>query len=203
MSRTKIQFSPKELALIVNSDWILTKNRIMEKTAAWLEEIKTAYNTVLLTHPAAHAPLINAAGYKISKGENYRGLPWLMLDYPRIFGKEDTMAIRTMFWWGQYFSITLHLSGDWKKKTAANIIQGLDRLQKEEFRLAVGHQQWDHHFEQDNFGSLTGLNREEAIRIITEKPFLKIGKHYPLQEWEQVPEWMAKDFTTLVKLSGI
>ena len=31
---------------------------------------------------------------KISKGENYKGLPYVMLDYPRCFGKTDIFAIR-------------------------------------------------------------------------------------------------------------
>ena len=48
---------------------------------------------------------------KIAKGENYLQLPYVLLDYPRCFDKENIFAIRTMFWWGNFFSITLHLSG--------------------------------------------------------------------------------------------
>ena len=58
--------------------------------------------------PAADS--LEPASAKISKGENM-GLPWVMLDYPRLFGQEDVLAIRTMFWWGHCFSVTLHLKG--------------------------------------------------------------------------------------------
>ena len=56
---------------------------------------------------------------KISRGENYNGLPYVMLDYPRCFGKEDVFAMRTMFWWGNFFSITWHLKGKYSKEYIA------------------------------------------------------------------------------------
>jgi len=52
---------------------------------------------------------------RISKGENYKGLPWVVLDYPRCFGRDDVLAVRTLFWWGHYFSVTLHLKGSYKE----------------------------------------------------------------------------------------
>ena len=63
---------------------------------------------------------------KISKGENYKGLPWLVLDYPRYFNKEDIFAIRTLFWWGNFFSITLHISGKYKMRYEKKIIDSFE-----------------------------------------------------------------------------
>ncbi len=34
-----------------------------------------------------------------------------MLDYPRAFGRDSIFACRTFFWWGRFFSLTLHLAG--------------------------------------------------------------------------------------------
>jgi hypothetical protein len=51
---------------------------------------------------------------KISRGENYQLLPYIILDYPSYFSRNNIFAVRTMFWWGNFFSITLHLSGDHK-----------------------------------------------------------------------------------------
>jgi len=51
---------------------------------------------------------------KISRGENYLGLPYLVLDYPRLFRPDAVLAIRTFFWWGHFFSSTLQLSGGYK-----------------------------------------------------------------------------------------
>src|SRR5688500_20050079 len=114
MDLAKIQLSQEELVLVQNADWLLTKNRIIGKVYEMFGmlvadvQMMPEKNSVLL-------PEIFAASPKISKGENYMGLPYVMLDYPRCFGKSDTFAIRTMFWWGNFFSVTLHLKGRYKK----------------------------------------------------------------------------------------
>ena len=60
---------------------------------------------------------------KISKGENYNGLPYVMFDYPRFFTKENVFAVRTFFWWANYFSVTLHLKGEYKEMFAETIFK--------------------------------------------------------------------------------
>ena len=108
---TKIQLSEDEWQLVMNAGILLTKNRALEKIAMFLGEIGNTAGTVI--SPETVALPVSAAwkNAKISKGENYQGLPYLVLDYPRFFFRDDVFAIRTMFWWGNYFSITLHLKG--------------------------------------------------------------------------------------------
>src|SRR5690349_3943554 len=132
-SATKIQLSPFEMDLLNNSEWILTKNKIIKKAQRLLEEVQE--NIVHhVKESAINLPAeVIAISPKISKGENYLGLPWLMLDYPRYFGKENLrpegplsrqagiFAIRTMFWWGNFFSTTFHLSGEYKKRYSGAI----------------------------------------------------------------------------------
>ena len=88
---------------------------------------------------------------KISKGENYKGLPYLVLDYPRYFGKDDHFAIRSMFWWGNFFSITLHLSGIYKKMYENKIEASFTLLKEESFFIGISDDQWEHHFETSNY----------------------------------------------------
>lgn len=49
---------------------------------------------------------------KISKGEQYQGLPYVIADFPRLFSNDTVLAYRIMFWWGHYFSFTWHLQGE-------------------------------------------------------------------------------------------
>ncbi|MEI9808974.1 MAG: hypothetical protein WDO16_14545 [Bacteroidota bacterium] len=74
---------------------------------------------------------------KISKGENYKGLPYLVLDYPRYFEKDNHFAVRSMFWWGNFFSSTLHLSGIYKKKYTSAIEASFTQLQENDFFICV------------------------------------------------------------------
>ena len=115
MSETKISLSPVELDLAMNASVILTKNAVMEKTKQLLNRIQDKQEKYLIAQPEFEFPVIPNSSPKISRGENYRGLPYMVLDYPRIFEKDATIAIRTIFWWGNFFSVTLHLSGKYKK----------------------------------------------------------------------------------------
>ena len=54
-----------------------------------------------------------------------------------------------MFWWGNFFSLTLHLSGDYKKKWEAEIAAGFTTLKENNFSCCVNDDQWQHDFERD------------------------------------------------------
>src|SRR5438270_12291819 len=107
----KIQLSPAEQKLITNAEILLTKNRVLEKMWLLLEGVQNAMQRRASTFSNPH---IFQTPPKVSRGENYLGLPYLVLDYPRIFQQSDVFAIRSFFWWGNFFSSTLQLSGHFK-----------------------------------------------------------------------------------------
>src|SRR3954452_928432 len=96
-----------ESELVRDSKVLLTKNIIIEKVYRLFGQLASGYQDRLAASPVVG---LNAVQAKISRGENYRGLPYVMLDYPRIFSKDHTFAIRSFYWWGNFFSITLQLS---------------------------------------------------------------------------------------------
>src|SRR5688572_30214764 len=151
MDSTKIRLSPEEEALITRADWILTKNRIIQKANLLLAALQIEQKK-LLDLPGNNFPaeLANSSP-KISKGENYKGLPYLVLDYPRYFNKEDYFAIRVLFWWGNFFSCTLHLAGSCKEKYEQKIVSSFEFLKTNDFFVCINEDQWEHHFEPVNY----------------------------------------------------
>src|SRR5688500_11464948 len=145
----KIQFSAEEMELLKNCDWILTKNRIIEKLSAGLEQLAVKVRNELLAYYPLISEQLLAAGYKVSRGEKYQGLPYLMLDFPRIFGKEDVLAIRVLFWWGKFFSITLHTKG----KYAVRIAKLLDAAKHDDDELLVSFSgdEWNHDLAHEDY----------------------------------------------------
>jgi hypothetical protein len=111
MDSAKIQLSAEELSLVQNAGWLLTKNTIIEKVFALFGDVAHQMRDNFAAGEGIIPAEVLVPSPKISKGENYKGLPWVMLDYPRFFNREDAFAIRTMFWWGHFFSVTLHLKG--------------------------------------------------------------------------------------------
>lgn len=49
-------------------------------------------------------------GFKISLGENYLDLPYLVLDFPKIPGNNFSWVFRTLFWWGNYSAFEVIIS---------------------------------------------------------------------------------------------
>lgn len=198
MDATKIRLSQEEASLVLRGDWILTKNSVMQKTMHMLGAVQTAQKALLSAIENPLPPDILQSSPKISRGENYLGLPWLMLDYPRLFNKEDSFAIRTFFWWGNFFSVTLQVSGTYKKYYAASIESSFRSLQAGGFFACINEDPWQHHFGPDNYQSFSTMTIDEWKEILSRGDFIKISKIISLQEWNDAQKKLVEVFRKLV-----
>ena len=147
LNAAKIQFSKEELSLLQNAQIILTKNDIMQKVVAMFSDLALAMQQqVKLWRPHLPEVLVESEP-RISRGEQYRRLPWVMLDYPRIFGKEDICAFRCFFWWGNDISITLHLRGIFAETWMGPLEKAVEEGRLEGFSLGISEDEWLHHEE--------------------------------------------------------
>lgn len=192
----KINLSAEELQLLSNPDWILTKRRVMYKLADLLGEAAVQLQQVAAANPWL-PPMGNT---KLNRGENYLGLPYLMLDGPALFSKEGNLAIRTFCWWGHFFSVTLHVSGQYKQHYEYQLITQLQKKSHTSFWLCINTEEWHHHFEPDNYQSLLHMNTASITQTIQQKDFVKIAAQLPLQRWEDAPAWAVDTATKLLAL---
>jgi len=200
MNAAKIRLSQKELELVMNADWILTKNDILQKTIQLLAALQTRQQEYLQSYAAKLPAAIIRSTPKISKGENYKGLPYQVLDYPRIFEQENIFTIRTIFWWGNFFSTTLQLSGSYKKLFAEKIIAGYNILQEKQFSYCINENQWEHHFEESNYLPISGTDKSNWENLVHEKDFHKISGKVSLHQWDDAEDILFDHFKHLVSL---
>jgi hypothetical protein len=180
----KVQLSAEEMRLVRDPAWILTKNSVMGKVVGMFAELSEAYKPIWadgLKRLEARAPdrIFPETTPKISKGENYKELPWVILDYPRFFGREDIFAIRTMFWWGHEFSLTLHLKGKYKELFLPDLSRFSLELDMADFLVSVSDDEWRHEHVPENYQPLWG-NED----VTAERPFLKLSATLPLDDWD-------------------
>lgn len=199
MDEAKIRLSPKEMDLVTNAGWILTKNEILQKVAALLGELQVQYRQILETLPGLPEEVL-AVSPKISKGENFKGLPYLVLDYPRFFNQQHVFAIRTLFWWGNFFSITLHLSGSYKNDFEKKISASLPLLREKGFYFCINEDQWQHHFEKDNYQPLPAMSDEIVRNYFEERSFVKIASRFNLEEWDKSIAGLQANFKTIIEM---
>jgi hypothetical protein len=202
MNAAKVQLSREELALVSDPDWILTKNSIMERVVQLFAGLSERMGPELEglrrqigVESAGYQPPVNWDTPRISRGENYLGLPYVMLDYPRLFGKEDMLAIRTMFWWGHYFSVTLHLKGRYKDLFLPVIKKRIRELEDTGFHIAVSDDEWRHELTVDNYRALGAAGMDG---IWEGHPFLKLSATCSLDKWNEAPDLLLGLFRVLV-----
>jgi hypothetical protein len=192
---TKIRLSPKELRLAKDAGIILTKNAVLQKVKQLFGELQTLY------HAIAIEKSVVAGNPKISRGENYQDLPWVMLDYPRYFDRSDIRAIRTMFWWGNYFSITLHLSGSSKDLAESRIVSSYKSLKKQAFYICRSDEQWKHEINKENYVSVDSINQKKFESIVRDKTFVKLAVPLALKNWHKLNKEFVPLFGSLLEMA--
>jgi hypothetical protein len=189
-----VMLSESELELLCQTDWILTKQRIIEKIYTLFGRCATQMQTAM---PTDVLQAIGQTTPKIARGEQYQQLPWVMLDYPRLFTPHNTAAIRCFCWWGNFVSITLQLAGPAMAAAVPLVQQNFIALQAKGYYVGVGADAWQHHFQQSNYLPLLALSAARFNEIITQKPFLKIATKIPLQEWDKTAFFLMDNFGLL------
>ena len=192
----KIQISEREIELVNNTEWIFTKQLIIEKVYHLLGQLHHNYKKIIQKEKPFLPEVLQKPGGKISKGENYKGLPYVILDYPAIFSKEKIFAVRTMFWWGNFFSISLHLSGK-SFNDISDFPKAIEFLKKKNFSVSIHKNEWQHHFQPSNFVNINELEKEK-IKNLKEKKFLKIAKKTDLTEWNSAMNFLEEAFEEII-----
>ena len=196
---SKLMLSDDELQLVTNTQWILTKRIIIDKVNDLLGEVAANQQQMIKNEKAWLPAAVVSSAPKIAKGENYLQLPYLLLDYPRCFDADNIFAVRTMFWWGNFFSFSLHVSGVYKEKFQQKIIDNIGALSPDVF-ICIHENQWQHNFEADNYTGVKKLSKNELQDIIIKKPFIKLAIQFPLQPWAVIPALLDKAFLEIIKL---
>ncbi|HXB90764.1 MAG TPA: hypothetical protein VNU72_00680 [Puia sp.] len=165
----------------------------MEKVVRMMAGLSEEYREAWGSHAWPFG--IDPGSPKIARGENYKGLPWVMLDYPRVFGREDVLAIRTMFWWGNAFSVTLHLKGRYREYYLPALRKGWSGLSDAGFHIGISEDEWRHELDSETYRPMKG---EEDLA--TGHPFLKLSASLTPDRWEEATGMLRGWFILLVSV---
>lgn len=202
MSGAKIRLSQKEMELAGNADLILTKNAVLQKINQLLGNLQEKQQQYIRLHAIQLPGEVLRSSPKISKGENYKGLPYQLLDYPKFFDQANIFAVRTLFWWGNFFSITLHLSGKYKIAAEQPLIRSFTQLQANGFYGCINDDPWEHDFETANYTLLNDFSAKKFEALVKGKSFIKIAKKVPSGQWDQAEEILFDYFKEIMGIAG-
>ena len=194
------ELTPEEAAVIASTHFILLKNSAIEKVMGLMGKLQETLAAYDRDSDFPFKPEWLLQGGKISKGEQYKGLPWVMLDYPRYFSKTGVFAFRTMFWWGHYFSATLHLGGNVKQHYDAVLESSFTKLALTGFQVYVQEDPWEHDFENGNYRFIDTLSLDEWKTLISRNDFVKIAKPFVIGHWGKIITEVVEAYATLLNI---
>jgi hypothetical protein len=194
MQSVKLGLSSEELRMVTDPSVILTKNAIIAKVYDMFGMVAEIQRQLPLPDEALHiAP-------KISRGENYKGLPYVMLDYPRLFTSGHVLAIRTHFWWGNYFSVVLHLKGQYKERYISTLLDHYEKFCDDGYQFCAVQDEWEHELAGPWYKAVSTMTFREFENALRQMPFVKLAKKFPLEDWDDMQESLGKEYT---KLNGL
>ena len=188
--------TPDELSAISNKESLLTKVAAIKKIKDHFATIRDALKERAdkLTFP----PTVDTDLGKISQGEFYLDLPFIVLDYPKLFTDESVFTCRTMFWWGNFFSFTLHLAGDELDKARTALTTNINNLSGTDTYLCVNDTPWEYHYEPDNYKPLDDFDDAALNEHVSDRSFIKLSRKTELSRFDKLEEFATESFGLLV-----
>lgn len=181
------EFTPKEMRFLQDVEFLTAKREIVSKIERSLGELREAFRRRIEETGATLPESMDFANGKISKGENYRGLPYLVLDFPRLFHQEDVMAVRTMVWWGHEASCALHLQGAPLERRRGRLAAAWGALVEGGYWLCVNDTPFEYHFGESNYLPCARAGEAVFMDKARNAPFVKLSRKAPLSRWDEFP----------------
>jgi len=183
-------FNEKELSLLSNVSILTYRETAYKKVNKIMREVKDTLAPKVASLQYLLPDDSLTTGGKISKGENLNGLPYLVLDYPRYRKGNDLLLFRTMFWWGNFFSVTLHLQGDIAVRAFAN----LPKINFDPSTRFSVDEDWNH-------DANSYVHNSKSILLYKPKSsVLKIAQTIPLTNSNELPNFSLLCYETWIEL---
>ncbi len=177
-------FSDAEQELWQNSKWLLQKREMISKIERIFIFLEQVLKENRVSYPFPKGTKLQTGN--ISKGENYQGLPYVVLDFPCYFQKPHVFTLRTIFWWGHYFSCNLVIVGDPLYTYLSHLQRQYNTLKQQEVYYCIHKTPWEHHFKADNMRLIDDLAFEQLKEQSRQNGFIKLARKLPLTDYEQL-----------------
>lgn len=200
----KVSLTEKEMQIMQDTDFLLTRRRINVKINHLLLQCEGKLKEFIHTTPINFPEGTQYHAGKIARGENYRKLPYYILDYPRLFSRSSIFSLRTMFWWGHYFVVTLHLSGKALEQLRPALLQSVSQLILSDLRIYKNqHDPWQHHHSEENYRCLDTYEKPDLREIISTQEHVKLSRTLSLEDWNILPDFTLNFFKQMLTLISL
>lgn len=197
------KLTKEERQTLANTKFFLYKKRATEKIQKQFHILKDEIHKEIEGCKNIIPDDADTITGRIFRGENYKGLPYIMMDYPKLFNKNDVFSFRNMCWWGTHYSFTLHISGEPLNYYRKIIAKNIHHMEDKGIYYCVNKTPWEYHYEKDNYWSLDDLLQDSSFDIqdnIMEKDFIKLSRKISIHSWNEILEFGPETFRMFMEI---
>ena len=176
MNHTNLDFSLRELKTLKEQEFFRVKHDLTIKISELFNQLKQVIKEDTKHIKFTYPKKVDIISGKISKGERYNQLPYINLDFPKYFSKEDVFVFRSMFWWGNFFSFTIHLQGKLLDRYRIVLKSNLKLLRNKDIYFCVNASPWNYTFKPSNYKLIDKISERELKDLIASRPFIKLSR---------------------------
>jgi hypothetical protein len=103
-----------------------------------------------------------------------------------------------MFWWGNFFSATLHLGGRYLDMSKDALAANIGRLNSSDHYICVNSTPWEYHYHPDNYQKLNELNIDQLRAALHSRPFLKLSQRWSLERYPELSVLVPATFQEIL-----
>ncbi|MFA7381036.1 MAG: hypothetical protein WC150_11270 [Bacteroidia bacterium] len=197
---TKIIPTNAELEIASNTNFFDVKRELTAKIVVALEQFGEQLLQEVVTSVFLKTG-IQRAGLKVSKGENFKGYPYIVLDCPRLYSTDTEVICRTIFRWGHGWSLHFTVQG----KTFSRVNHSLPFFSaslSSDWLLYTGENIWEQDVDSVFFLPTLSISETSLSHTINRQGFFKIATQINLSdavEWPPFPQQTYQILFDLLK----
>lgn len=174
-----IPFSSEELTALRETRSFDLKRAATSHLMESFEELRAALRPGVGSREWCAKATVDAAKGTLTRGEDYLGLPYVVLDFPKLFTKHEFLTMRTMFWWGHYVAYALILRGAWLAEAVDRLDGALPAFVRADVEATLAPDPWDW---RRGAGHTRPLRDDADTRHwLREREFLKLLRFLPVE----------------------
>ena len=167
-----IKWSDREIELVNEVEIFRLKPEIMKKAENRLTELKDALVREVSETKHLFPPHTDIVKGQIARGENYKGFPFVSLDMPQKFSREEMFTYRILFWWGHCLAFSFILKGKALHVWLSNILGRKGKAKDIHFSLTPTPWEWDPN--DQNYKLLLTMQDSELESVVAKNQYLKL-----------------------------
>lgn len=179
------RFTPEEMRMICETDFFPAKAKIILKFHEEFMKLRDQLRMECKKTPLTAAPAgTDFETGQLVKGEKFHCFPYVYLDFPKFFSRDEMFTFRSFFWWGHSLRFCWFLSGTRLDQYQKSLLACHATLSNEGIFLSTADTPWEWGLEKPHAVFLDQIGKGHLKEILKDRPFLKLGRSAPLKSLE-------------------